>query len=144
MRRERALAAPPEAVWEVVSAPERLPRWWPGVTRVEEATPSAWTKVLSSPRGKTVRADYSLVQSEHGRRLVWRQEVDESPFERLLAESHTEIELNPEAGGTRVAIVLRQRPRGWARFGFLQFRRAAAKQVEEALDGLAGLVGEER
>ena len=124
----------------MVSDPERLPGWWPLVTRVEEATPEAWTEVLASPRRKIVRADFTLVESEPLRRRVWRQEVAETPFERLLAESLRKVELEQERdGSTSVQITVHHRPRGWARFAFVQLRRATARQVEEALDGLEAL-----
>src|SRR5215216_7522298 len=101
VRRERVLAAAPAEVWRIVSDPTRLAAWWPGVSRVEEASREAWTTVLVSKTGKSVRADYSLVEAEEPERVVWRHEVDESPFERLLAESTTEIALSDQGeGGT--------------------------------------------
>jgi uncharacterized protein YndB with AHSA1/START domain len=136
VRRETVVPATPEEVWGLVSDPARLPQWWPGVTRVEEATAEAWTTVLSSPQGKSVRVDYSRVDDEPGQRLVWRQEVEESPFERILASATTEIAIAEDAGGTRVTVSLDQRPRGWARFAPLQFRAAGRRQVEGAMDGL--------
>ena len=139
--RARTLAAEPEEVWRILSDPERLPAWWPGVKRVEEASPEAWTKVLVSPRGKTVRADYTLDEVEPQRRAVWRQELEESPFEGILAESLVELELEPEDGGTRVILSMHLRPRGFARFGGLQLRRASGRQLEEALDGLDSMTG---
>ena len=112
------------------------------MTRVEEASPTAWTNVLVSPKGKTVRADYSLVEEEEPARVLWRHEVQESPFERLLADSTVELALEADTGGgTRVRVTLDQRPRGWARFSPFQLRAAAAKQAESALDGLAGAPG---
>jgi uncharacterized protein YndB with AHSA1/START domain len=139
----RSLRAAPEVVWRVVSDPERLPAWWPGVARVEEATPEAWTSVLSSARGRSVRADYTRTEADPPRRIVWRHEVAESPFERILSESLTAVTLEPDgSGGTEVELSLRQRPRGLARFGFFQLRLAASRQVEGALDGLEALVGE--
>ena len=140
VERSRIVDAPPASVWRVVSDPFRLPAWWPLVQRVEEATPEAWTKVLSSPKGKAVRADYTLVESEPERRLVWRQEVEASPFERILKESVTAVELAPAAAGTTVTLTVNNRPRGLARLGFFQMRAATAKQVRAALDGLAALV----
>jgi uncharacterized protein YndB with AHSA1/START domain len=139
--RRRSVGAPPEEVWGLVSDPERLPAWWPGVTRVEDATEQGWTTVLTSSRGKAVRADFTRVEADPPRLLVWRQEVEESPFERILAEALTRLELAPgEMGGTTVAITVRHRARGLARLGFLQLRAAAAKQVEDALDGLEAVV----
>ena len=140
--RTRSMRAAPEEIWTVVSDPQRLPAWWPGVTRVEDASRDAWTMVLASPRGKSVRADYSLEETEPTTRLLWRHEVEESPFERILRESTTEFELEPgDEGLTKVTLTVRQRPRGFARFGFVQLRRAAVRQVEGALDGLETLVG---
>jgi uncharacterized protein YndB with AHSA1/START domain len=143
VRRERVVAATPDEVWRVVSDPTRLPAWWPGVTRVEEASREAWTSVLVSPKGKVVRADYSLVEADEPARVVWRHEVAESPFERLLADSTTEIALSAGAeGGTVVRVTLDQSPRGWARFSPFQFRAAASRQADGALEGLAGLLGD--
>jgi uncharacterized protein YndB with AHSA1/START domain len=140
VRRERTLQAAPADVWRVVSDPARLPQWWPGVSRVEEASPESWTKVLTSQTGKTVRADYTRIEAEEARRLLWRHEVEESPFERILARSTTEIVLEPEDGRTRVEIAVSQQPRGWARLSPFQLRAAATKQVEGALQGLERLL----
>ncbi|MGH2782481.1 MAG: SRPBCC family protein, partial [Thermoleophilaceae bacterium] len=142
VRRETVVPAAPEEVWRLVSDPAHLPRWWPGVTRVEEAAPETWTTVLSPPKGgKSVRADYTRVEAEDGRRLRWRQEVEESPFERILAAAATEIALEAEDGQTRVTIALDQTPRGWARFAPIQFRAAGVRQVQGALAGLEAVFG---
>ena len=141
VRRQRTVAAEPAEVWRVVSDPARLSQWWPGVSRVEEASPEAWTKVLTSSKGRSVRADYTRLEAQEPRRLLWRHEVDESPFERILAESTTEIVLEPDDGRTRVEIALTQQPRGWARLSPFQLRAAATRQVEGALEGLERLVG---
>ena len=136
IRRETVVPAPPEEVWRLVSDPARLPQWWPAVSRVEDASPAAWTTVLSSPKGKSIRADYTRLELDPEHRLVWRQELEETPFERILARAVTEIALDPDEAGTRVTIALEQKPRGWARFAPLQFRGAGARQVQGALDGL--------
>ena len=141
MRRETVVPRAPDEVWQVVSDPDQLPRWWPGVTRVEDATAEAWTTVLTSPKGKSVRMDYSRVEATEPTRLVWRQEVAASPFERILEEATTSLELAQTESGTRVAIELEQKPRGWARFAPLQFRAAGKRQVEGAVEGLERLFG---
>jgi uncharacterized protein YndB with AHSA1/START domain len=141
VRRETLVPAPPEEVWRVVTDPARLPAWWPNVSRVEEASPEAWTKVLISPGGKAVRADYTCIEAEEQTRVRWRHEVQESPFERILSASTTEIALEPREGGTLVRISVDHRPRGWARFSPFQMRAAASRQVAGALDGLTKLLG---
>lgn len=140
--RARTLRAPREEVWRVVTDPRRLPHWWPGVERVEAAGPDAWTNVLVSGSGRRVLADYSVIEAEAPRRLVWRQELDGSPFERVLSESLLHMALEAVGDGTtRVALTARQRARGLARLGFVQMRLATARQLEGALDGLARLLG---
>ena len=144
IRRERVVPAAPAEVWRIVSDPSRLAAWWPGVSRVEEASREAWTTVMVSPTGKSVRADYSLVEAEEPERVLWRHEVEESPFERLLSESTTEIALVADADrGTVVRVTLDQRPRGGARFSPIQLRAAASRQAEGALEGLVELLGDD-
>ena len=140
MRRETVVPGRVEEVWQVVSDPARLPDWWPGVTRVEDATAIAWTTVLTSPKGKAVRADFTRVAASEPERLVWRQELAATPFERILAEATTSVELAPAEGGTRVLLALDQKPRGWARLAPMQFRAAGKRQVEGALEGLERLL----
>lgn len=139
--RSREVAAPQQAVWDLVADPHHLPRWWPGVRRVEEASPLAWTKVLATDKGKTVRADFTREAAEEPRRLVWRQELLESPFERIMRESTVEIELEPaERAGTRVSLAAARRLKGISRLGGFMVRAATRKQLDEALDGLSRAV----
>lgn len=137
--RSRTVAAAPQRLWDVVADPERLPEWWPGVRRVEDASAKAWTTVLGTPKGKGVRADYTLLDAERPWRLRWRHEVEESPFERILSESVTELELQPSPEGTEVRITTRLRMRGLSRFGGYQISRATRRQLDGALEGLQAL-----
>jgi uncharacterized protein YndB with AHSA1/START domain len=142
--RARTLNAPREAIWRVVSDPHHLPRWWPNVKRVEDASSEKWTKVLQAGRGRPVRADFTRVRFEPPHALAWRQELAQSPFERILSESLTELSLEPEgAGATRVEIRARQKLRGLARLGWLMVRRATRRQIDEALAGLDRISGTE-
>jgi uncharacterized protein YndB with AHSA1/START domain len=144
VKRKRTVTAAPDAVWELVSDPHHLPRWWPQVQRVEEVTDDAWTKVLRTPRGKTVRADYTRVEWRPPTKIVWRQEVEESPFEAILDEAVTTIELEPAEDGseTRVELTSEQELHGRYRFGGFMLRRATRRQLDEALDGIEQAVGE--
>lgn len=140
--RSRTVTAPADAVWDVVSDPYSLPRWWPQVVRVEDASPEAWTNVLLTPQGRTVRADYTRVEWQPPRRIVWRQELEESPFERIFSTAMTELELSDaEGGGTRVALKSTERLRGRYRLGGWVVRRAARRRLDDALTGLEQAVG---
>jgi uncharacterized protein YndB with AHSA1/START domain len=140
--RSRTVSVDRDTVWDLVSDPYHLPRWWPQLERVEDASPEAWTKVLRSARGKTVRADYSRVEAEPPRRIVWRQELEESPFEAILSDSTTEITLEPDGERqTRVQLRSNQHLRGSYRFGGIMMRRAVRRQLDEALDGLERALG---
>jgi uncharacterized protein YndB with AHSA1/START domain len=139
VRGETLVQEPVEEVWRVVSDPARLPAWWPGVTRVEDASALAWTTVLQSAKGKAVRADYTRVAASEPSQISWSQELAGTPFERILVEAVTSISLSAADGGTRVELSLEQTPRGWARLAPFQFRAAGKRQVDGALEGLERL-----
>lgn len=136
-RESRTLAATPERVWDVVGDPHHLPRWWPRVTRVEDVRDDAFTEVLAGAKGKTLRADFRLVECQPQRRAVWAQEIDGTPFARVLRSAETRIELVPNERAVEVVVELRQTLHGlFARLGSPMVRRAAASTIREALDGL--------
>jgi uncharacterized protein YndB with AHSA1/START domain len=140
--RARSVPAGPDEVWEVVADPYHLPRWWPRVERVEDATPEAWTTVMRSSSGRAVRADYTRTDARRPRWLSWRQEIEETPFERVFAEASTELTLKPDGeGATRIELRAVQRLRGRSRFGGFLARRAARRQLDAALDGLERVFG---
>jgi uncharacterized protein YndB with AHSA1/START domain len=140
--RSRTLPADQGSLWQLVSDPHHLPRWWPQLQRVEDASADAWTKVLRSNRGRMIRADYSRVDADPPRRIAWRHEVEESPFEAILSDSVIQISLEPDGEGrTRVELRSDQKLRGSYRFGGFLVRRATRRQLDEALDGLEHAVG---
>jgi uncharacterized protein YndB with AHSA1/START domain len=145
VRRSRTLAATPEEIWAIVGDAYHLPRWWPRVTRVEGVEGDAFTQVLTTRKGVPVRADFRVVESAPPAVRRWEQQLANTPFERILTASAVEIRLEPgdgDGGGpsTRVAITLVQRLRGLGLLGGFMVRRAGAKQLDDALDGLEALV----
>jgi uncharacterized protein YndB with AHSA1/START domain len=146
-KRTRVIDAPLEKVWEVIEDPYQMPRWWPGVERMEGVEGDRFTQVFKTRRRRTVRADFRLLASEPpggeytGGHRTWTQEVEGTPFEPVLHESITEIALEPAEGGTRVTIAQRQRLRGYSKTGALAMRSATAKRLEDALDGLERILG---
>jgi len=140
-RRSRTLAAAPADVWRVVGDPHHLPRWWPRVARVEAVRGRRFTEVLTTDSGRSVRADFVVVEVRAGELCAWEQEVAGSPFERLVAFARTEVRVAPDGPGTRVTLEVRQRMRGTARVGGFMVRRATRKILDGALDGLEALHG---
>lgn len=144
-RRSRTVPASPDQVWRVISDPHHMPRWWPLVKRMEGVSGDEFTQVLTTRKGRLVRADFRVLVSEPpGReattgRQVWEQEVAGTPFERVLGEAITEVVLEPAGGATKVTIVLTQRLRGYSRSGGFLLRRATRAKLGEALEALEGL-----
>jgi carbon monoxide dehydrogenase subunit G len=135
--RSRSLSATPEDVWAVVSDPHHFPRWWPRVQRMEGVSADSWTKVLSTGKGRSVRADEFLLDDEPLRLRSWMQDLEESPFQRVFREITTEVTLELAGEGTtNVTLRIEERLRGLNRLGGFLARRAAVKLLDEALDGL--------
>jgi uncharacterized protein YndB with AHSA1/START domain len=145
--RRRTIAAPLGEVWELISDPYSLPRWWPRTNRVEsvdrkpEGKRSQWTKVLETAEGRGVRADYRCLSSAEGERYVWEQQLADSPFERHLRSSVVEIGLRADREGTAVSLTSEQKLRGMSRLGSPMMRGGQAKILDQALDGLERALG---
>jgi uncharacterized protein YndB with AHSA1/START domain len=141
VRRSRALADPPAAVWATVGDPTQLARWWPKVVRIEGADDDGFTQVLMTDRGRSVRADFLVLERHEGEVLRWGQEVEGTPFDRILRSAETTVRVTPEGEGARVGVEVRQRLRGVAALGGFIVRHATRRIVDEALDGLEEVHG---
>jgi uncharacterized protein YndB with AHSA1/START domain len=140
--RSATIPALPEQVWRTVCDPHHLPRWWPRVQRVEAVDPERFTQVLATDKGRSVRADFRVLESRAPAVRRWAQEVEGSPFERVLRSAEVEVRLEPDGtGATRVTLTVRQRLRGAGALGGFMVRRATARRLDEALAGLARLHG---
>lgn len=140
--RSATIPAPPEEVWRTVGDPHHLPRWWPRVLRVESVEADRFTEVLSSGKGRSVRADFRVQESRPPAVRRWAQEVEGTPFEGLLRSAETEVRIEPAGrGASRVTVTVRQRLRGAGLLSAVIVRRATARQLDEALAGLARLHG---
>jgi uncharacterized protein YndB with AHSA1/START domain len=140
--RKRTIAAPQQDLWALISDAHHMPRWWPGVERMEAVQEDRWTQVFKTKRGRPVRADFQVIVSEPPSRQVWEQELAGTPFERVLNQLTIEIRLDslPGDAGTEVTIEQAQKLRGYSRTGGFLMRSAVKKRLDEALDGLAGIV----
>jgi uncharacterized protein YndB with AHSA1/START domain len=139
--------APRERVWDLVCDPHHLPRWWPRTGRVEDVRKapggrrSRWTTVLETQRGSGVRADYRCTSAAVGERYVWEQEVEGTPFAKILRSAQLEIRLQPQGSRTEVTLTANERLRGLSRLGSPMMRRAVRQRLDQALDGLQRAVG---
>ncbi len=124
--RQRTIFAPPSEVWDLISDPYNLPRWWPRVARVES--------VDRKPEGKRSHVE--------GERYVWEQQLAGTPFERHLRRSVVEIGLQADGeGGTEVSLSSEQKLRGMSRLGSPMMRGGQGKILSQALDGIERALG---
>jgi uncharacterized protein YndB with AHSA1/START domain len=138
---QHTIQVPQHRIWNVLEDPHHMPRWWPGVTRMEGVEDDRWTQVFVTKRGRAVRADFHLISSEPPQRRAWEQEVAGTPFERVLDESVIEVMLEPVGGATQVTIAQRQKLRGYSRTGGFLLRRATRGKLQEAVEGLERACG---
>jgi uncharacterized protein YndB with AHSA1/START domain len=154
----RRIAAPAEQLWRIVSDPYHLPRWWPRVERVEDVDGGAFTEVMKTRKGKTVRADFDVVRADEPEgTVVWEQRLDGTPFAGVLSFSQTELRVRDASGAggaaSEVTIEMRQELAGdatprfavfrghplWPSMGQRMLRKAARKMINDALDGLEAI-----
>ncbi len=147
VRRSRIIPAPAEDVYELVANPHHMPRWWPGVQGMEGVEDGVFTQVFLTKKGRRVRADHYLTELEppgsEGQpgRVSWAQAIEGTPFERVLSEAVTEVEVAGAERGSQVTISQTQTLRGYNRTGGFLLRRATRKKLDEALEGLEQIAG---
>jgi uncharacterized protein YndB with AHSA1/START domain len=140
--RRRTIAVPVERVWDLISDPYNLPRWWPRTGRVENVERksagrrSQWTKVLETSEGRGVRADYRCLSAAENERYVWEQQLEGTPFARHLRSSRIEIVLRERDDGAQVNLSSVQALKGMSRLGSPMMRRGQGAILDEALDGI--------
>lgn len=125
-----------------------MARWWPEVRRVEAVSDDRFTQVFMTKKGRMVRADQFVLDAEppgeagdSPGRMKWTQEIEGTPFERVLEESVTEVLLEPHDAGTLVTISQSQKLRGYSRTGGFLLRRVTRRKLDQALDGLELALG---
>jgi len=127
-------------VWDLVSDPHGLPRWWPRAQRVEGVEGAGegaeWTLVLGTAEGRGVRADFRCTAAVRGERFAWEQRIAGTPFERHLRRYAVEVSLAEADGATAVALSVEQSLRGLSRLGSPMMRRGQATVLDEALEAI--------
>ncbi len=116
--------------------------------RVEDVTgkgkSTRWTSALQTDRGNVVRADFRCIGSTEPKRFAWIQDIEGTPFERILRAAECEVLLEPaDSGSTEVTLMNDESLKGLSRLGSRMMRGAAKRRLDEALDGLEqALVGD--
>ena len=131
-----------DEVWELVSDPYSLPRWWPRTSRVEsvDRKPGGQAQPVDQGagdgRGARRAGRLPLPQLGRGRALRLGAAARRArPFERHLRRSMVEIGLRAEGEGTEVSLTSEQTLRGMSRLGSPMMRGGQGKILDEALDG---------
>jgi uncharacterized protein YndB with AHSA1/START domain len=124
--RETLVAAPPERVWEVLTRPEYLPRWFTADTAEIDLRPGGALVMVWAEHG-TGYARVERVEEPTLFSFRWALEpgVEPAPGEETLVE----FTLTPEGDGTRLTVV---------ESGFSTLDRPADKQEwhrERNVDG---------
>ncbi len=139
--RSRNVAASQQDVWTLIADADHMPRWWPGVARVEGVSEDHFTQVFKTKKGRSVRLDFQVIESDPPWRRSWQQEISGTPFERVLNQSIVSVELKSAGAGTEVTLIQEQKLRGYSRTGGFMLKRATRGKLDEALDGLERLFG---
>ncbi len=139
IERSARVAAPIEAVWDVVQRAEHLPGWLAGVRQAE---------VLSGEgfgRRQRVRAtdggalDAEVIAYQEPSLIAWRERAKGAG---ARAEARTEIyvELKPEEDGTSVRLIMVRWPAGPVSGALLRWgMRRVGVDLEGSLARLTGL-----
>ena len=91
---------------------------------------------METEKRRTVRADFRCVSSAEGERYVWEQELEGSPFERILSSSSLQIDLAESGDGSKVSLRSAQKLRGLSRLGSPMMRGGTGRNLDAALDGI--------
>ena len=130
----RTVAADLERTRDLVADPRSLAGWWPHVARVEDVRGRAFTQVYVSGRGREIRADFRVLETDGPDHRAWAMAVEDSPFAKSFAALEVHARLaDAGATATRVELTERSRLRGFARFGGFLVRRARTRVLREAL-----------
>ena len=136
--RSRVIAADQDRVWDLVSDPHNLPRWWPQAARVEDVrgpdgARAHWTTVLETERGSGVRADYRCTGVDRQAALRVGAADRGHAVRAVLRAARLEIGLSAGRGRHRGHADQRGVLRGLSRLGSLMMRGAARDRLDEAL-----------
>lgn len=103
IEREVHMDAPPHVVYEVLSRPEHLRRWWPDDARFELVVGARGELMWrNTATGGSAMVALTVVDADPPRRISYRSSTGEPGGGQPLLIT---FELAPERGGTRVHLI---------------------------------------
>ena len=147
--RKTSVAAPPEAVYDLISDPARLSEWWPRVVRVEDiagrpgSERTRWTCVLGADSGRRLRLDYRCTGATRPVRYEWEHELDGTPYQEHLVQQSFEARIEPAGEGSEVTLTTVNTLRGSARIAGWTMKKNQRGLIDAALAALAAAFGED-
>ena len=141
---ERHIDAPPDAVWPLVADPDLLAEWFCFADRIEDRGGERW-RLHGRWGSKRSEVDVRLTEVRPARRLAWtheRERLGAEPASRFSADTQFAVELDPEAGATRVRLVSRQQPASFLRGVVMRLlgRRRLRSTMRASLSRLSEVV----
>ncbi len=140
--RQLEVALPIGQVWDFISRPGNLAKWWPRIVRVEGlvgqpgTTGLKWTSLLEADSGRRVRLDFEAVKAEPPTLFSWQQELADTQFEKHLRRQEYLVELEDRGNSTGVELIAETELKGSARLAGLTLRKSQGQLLDRALSDL--------
>ncbi|MGD9571098.1 MAG: SRPBCC family protein [Thermoleophilia bacterium] len=131
---ERRVAAPPDAVFAIISDPSRREQWQSGTTDVGPVspTPVAVGSRWSETQQGVGRVEIEVVGLEPGRLWAEAGEAD-------AGRASVRVELAPDGDGTLLSVAVELKLRGAMRFAERALGPVVRKRTEADMDRLEEL-----
>jgi hypothetical protein len=84
---------------------------------------------------------FDLEDLTPGERIVWRQDLAGTPFEKAISESRESIEVRASATGSTVQLGMARKLKGSARLGRIFVARGQKKELASAAAALKVVFG---
>lgn len=129
-------------VWNFISRPENLARWWPRIVRIEglAGQPGTsglkWTSLLEADSGRRLRLDFEAVRVESPSLFSWQQELADTQFEKHLRRQEYLIQLEDRGDSTGIDLIAETELKGSARLAGLTLRKSQGQLLDRALSEL--------
>lgn len=139
IERSTRVAAPIEAVWDVVQRAEHLPAWLAGVRQAEVVSGEGFGRRQRVHATSGGALDAEVIAYQEPTLIAWRERAEGSGA-RSEARTEVYVELAPEEDGTSVRLIMVRWPAGPISGTLLRWgMRRVGADLEGSLARLTGL-----